>query len=82
MPVPEAAMNVDRGAIFWKHDIGSTGHVFAIEPKSITETVQQGAYEALWARVFRPYTRHVPASTLWTQAVHLGMRRLPVEKQG
>jgi hypothetical protein len=28
-----------------------------------------------------PYPRHVPASTFWAQAIHLGMLRLPVEKQ-
>ena len=41
MPVPEAAVDIDRGAIFRQHDIRSTGHVFAIQSKPIAETVQQ-----------------------------------------
>lgn len=41
MPVPEAAVNIDRGSIFRQHDIGSTGYVLAIQSKPIAEIVQQ-----------------------------------------
>ena len=41
MPMPEAAVNVDRGAIFRQHDIGPTRHLFAIQPKPIAEAMQQ-----------------------------------------
>jgi hypothetical protein len=56
MPVPEAPVNIDCGAIFRQNDIGSTGYVFAIQSKPIPEIVQQGSYKAFGARVFRPYS--------------------------
>jgi hypothetical protein len=57
-------MNEDDFLVPGQNDVGLAGNLLAVQPESVTETVQHGANDLLRLRVLVPHPRHLLATLL------------------
>ena len=58
MPVPEASVNEDDGAMFGQDDVRLSCHIQSMQPEAIAGPVKQGAHYALGASILALDLRH------------------------
>ena len=54
MPVPEASVNHDDGAVAREHDVGATGQILAVQAESEPEPVSNSTNGEFWLGVSTP----------------------------
>jgi hypothetical protein len=69
MLMPKAAMDEYRCSVFRQNNVGVSGQVFAVEPKSVAKFCEGLPDKSLRIRVARSNSRHVPASALYGKLV-------------
>jgi hypothetical protein len=67
--VPETSMDEDNGLVFWKDDVRLARKIFSVEPKPISEPVEQAADNSFGLCVLAPNPRHNSASFLGAKDV-------------
>ena len=74
VPVPETAVNEDRGASFREDDVGPTGQTADVGPKPVAEGVERPANYEFGLRIDTTDAAHERATVMRRQVV--GQRRL------
>jgi len=69
MPMPEAPVDENNGAVFGEDNVGTARQVPAVQPVTETQREEPAAYEALRLRVFSADLRHAVASLARCQNV-------------
>jgi hypothetical protein len=70
MPMPEASMNKNHGAVLRQNDIRSSRQIASMQTESKSEAVQNRTNGLLWLRVTAFDSGHVGAALLRGQPVH------------
>lgn len=70
MPVPEAAVNENRGLILRENDVRSARQITAVQAETVTEPVQRPPHRNFRLSVFTFHARH-QARTLRGDVVEL-----------
>lgn len=68
--VPEAAMHEDNRSKPRECQVGVAGQIRTIETKTVAKAVDRRTNCSLGASVLPLDSAHVPASPLWTEAIH------------
>jgi len=58
MPVPETTMHENRQPMPRKNEVGTTGQIFPVKPKPVTQPVRDAPHNHFRRRIARPDARH------------------------
>ena len=70
--VPEAAVNKNDGVVFRQDDVGFSRQLFDVFAEAVARAVQHRTDEDFGFGVLTFDARHIPRTSLWSQAVHGG----------
>jgi hypothetical protein len=62
--MPEAPVNENHCAVFWKNDIGLAGKIPAVQPEPVPETMKKASDADFRSGIRAAYGSHVPAALL------------------